>query len=278
MAGARGARLVPLFIMVMLLGGIGGALAEGKAGMAGMAAFELEAGTAGSAPPMPCRDPRGCPDITVDPATLIVGTQRPETFGMNSCAVQEGLVVPGTRHIIRLSISAPNQGEGSLIIGRPQDSPDHFEWSGCHDHWHFTDFAHYRVWTPSGFLAWDDVRRANPDWTASEAFANHPELLAEVVTGHKQGFCIMDFAPAQPTIHGAAPPDPLPKYHCGSQGISRGWADTYVFTLDGQWVDVTGLPPGAYVLEAEVNPERVFLESAYGNNRAAVPVAVVPLA
>lgn len=44
--------------------------------------------------------------------------------------------------------------------------------------------------------------------------------------------------------------------------------------LDGQWIDVTGLAPGYYVLEAEVNAERFFEESSYENNAAANVVEV----
>lgn len=227
---------------------------------------------------IPCRDTRGCPDITVDPAHFYVGTQQKQFFSPSHCAVQEGLVDSGSRHLVKLSFNTPNQGDGSLIIGRPTDNPDHFTWSDCHRHYHFDDFAHYRVWTVDGYLAWDAVRTAHPEWTASEAFAAHPELVAEMVGGHKQGFCVMDLAPAVPTVHGyAVPPDLLPRYNCSNNGISRGWADIYHFTLDGQWVDVTDVTPGAYILEGESNPERRFAESDYTNNRAMVPVTVLPL-
>jgi hypothetical protein len=128
-----------------------------------------------------------------------------------------------------------------------------------------------------GYQLWDKVRADNPTWTASRAFQEHPRLLDEMVGGHKQGFCLMDFAPAVPTVHGyAVPPDPLPSYTCAFQGISRGWADIYLWHLDGQWIDVTDVAPGPYLLEAEVNPEHRFMESDYGNNRAWVPFVVLP--
>jgi hypothetical protein len=61
-----------------------------------------------------------------------------------------------------------------------------------------------------------------------------------------------------------------------NQGISRGWADEYGFGLDGQWVDITGVPAGHYVLEAEVNPAHFYREMDYANNSGAVLVAIPP--
>ena len=67
-----------------------------------------------------------------------------------------------------------------------------------------------------------------------------------------------------------------PKYtDCNAnQGISVGWADVYGFGLDGQWIDITGLAAGDYVLEAEVNPEQLFEEVDYTNNSAAISVTI----
>lgn len=228
---------------------------------------------------LPCRDPRGCPDLTVDATRLYVGTQRVESFSPTHCAVQEGLVEAGDRHLIRVTFNTPNQGEGSLEIGHPNapENDGFFTFSSCHGHQHFDDFANYRLWTPTGYLAWDEIRRENPSWTASHAFEQHPELRDEMVAGHKQGFCMVDLLPAAPTPNGhAVPPDPLPGHNCGNQGINRGWADEYVFTLDGQWIDVTGVEPGLYLMEGETNPEHRFEESEYANNRAVVPQLVVP--
>ena len=55
-------------------------------------------------------------------------------------------------------------------------------------------------------------------------------------------------------------------------GISVGWADIYDTSVPGQYIDVTGLPPGQYTLEIEVNPERTLVESNYSNNIVTVPV------
>jgi hypothetical protein len=45
------------------------------------------------------------------------------------------------------------------------------------------------------------------------------------------------------------------RFDCRFQGITAGWGDRYGADLDGQWVDVTGVAPGAYTLIITVNPE-----------------------
>lgn len=60
----------------------------------------------------------------------------------------------------------------------------------------------------------------------------------------------------------------------GNQGISVGWADTYGIKLPGQWIDVTNVPDGDYILEVETNPEHSFQEKSYSNNFTSKPVTV----
>lgn len=233
---------------------------------------------------VPCSDPRGCPDLITDSASLVIGTQRTEAFGPNHCAVQEGAVEAGARQIIRVSFTFGNAGKGDLILGAPSAHPDWFEWSGCHGHYHVKEHATFRVWTVDGFLAWDALRTADPSKTADEVFAEHPELLSQMVTGKKQGFCIVSQEPLPPNLNGAAlTPDISPQYNqflngdvCGrNQGQDPGWADTYILTQDGMWVDVTDLPTGQYILEGEMNSNHFITETDYSNNRVFTPMAVV---
>ena len=55
------------------------------------------------------------------------------------------------------------------------------------------------------------------------------------------------------------------------QGISAGWADTYVSSLDCQWVDVTDLPSGAYTLTLTVDPLDQFPEADETNDAIEIP-------
>ncbi|MGH2756437.1 MAG: lysyl oxidase family protein [Actinomycetota bacterium] len=222
-----------------------------------MALLPRLAGTAAGADveQVPCADPRGCPDLVVDPETMNPSVHT-KTFKENDCQVQEGTVDPGTRRILRFTYTTPNFGAGDLIVGRPEDHPEWFEFGECHGHFHFREYADYRLWTPDQYAQYEALRQQNPDLQASQVLAQNPGL--QPIVGEKRGFCVIDIWPYQ-----AAPP----KYVlCDFQGISVGWADEYVSDLDSQFIDVTGVAPGTYVLEAEVNSERLFEESDYTNN------------
>lgn len=212
-------------------------------------------------PQVPCIDPRGCPDLQADASTMRPHLQT-KTFGAHDCSVQEGSTEAGTRKLLRFTFTTPNVGPGDLIIGDPRMHPEWFEWGACHGHWHFKLYAEYRLWTPADFAAWDAFRQANPDMTADEALAASG---LSYVRGQKQGFCVIDIRPYTFPA--------LAKYFmCSFQGLSVGWADEYSAALDGQFVDVTGIPSGQYVLEEETNAHRLFEEANYNNNRAWVTV------
>jgi hypothetical protein len=55
---------------------------------------------------------------------------------------------------------------------------------------------------------------------------------------------------------------------CGRtlQGLSAGWADTYDSYLEGQSLDITGLPDDVYRLVSTTNPTSKLLEADYTNN------------
>ena len=60
----------------------------------------------------------------------------------------------------------------------------------------------------------------------------------------------------------------------GFQGISAGWADVYDRSLDCQWIDITGVPSGRYVLQVEINPAHVIQENNYNNNTGQAEVTI----
>lgn len=210
---------------------------------------------------VPCADARGCPDLWVDRARMSPYEQT-RTFSSTNCAVVEGMVQAGTRDLLRFTFTSPNSGAGDLIVGAPSQHPEWFVWSPCHNHYHFREYADYRLWTNKGYVAWTQLKAAHPEMTSAELLAANPAIAASNLAGHKQGFCVIDIIRYQ----SGAPS----KYHsCGSnQGIAVGWADEYGSGLDGQWIDITGIAPGSYTLEAEVNAERLYKESDYTDNSA----------
>jgi hypothetical protein len=155
------------------------------------------------------------------------------TFEADDCEVEEGAVVePGLRRLLRFDTVVANMGALHCRVGDPSDpeppvSPDAFEFHDCHGHFHLEGWASYSLELPDGTLA---------------------------AIGHKQSFCITD------TVR-VVPGSPRMGFTCGFQGISSGWADVYDRGVPGQWVDVSGLPGGAYVLVLEVNPDGVLVEA-----------------
>ena len=178
--------------------------------------------------------------ISVQRAKMTVEYKR-RAFSQADCAYQEGCVwTTGGRKLLMLDVGVQNFGASDLIIGDPDQRPDLFVWSGCHGHYHLKGLATYRVLTLNG---------------------------RQVAKTYKQGFCLRD---DRPKTYNPGPA----KYTCDYQGISRGWQDVYDKSLDCQWVDISGVPPGTYNLEITVNPNRVFHESNYKNNRAIIRIRV----
>jgi hypothetical protein len=178
---------------------------------------------------------------------------------------------PGTHLLLRFTSSTPNIGKADLFVGNPSNClGDLFRFSECHQHLHFQEYADYRLWTAAGFDKWV----ANRDLTEPTNSRHNARLLekarksGELIVGRKQGFCVIDVAPYN---NAGTEPGP-PRYQsCGSnQGIKVGWADQYVQLLACQFIQMTGVAEGDYVLEDHVNPEQLFPESDYTNNSSAV--------
>src|SRR5439155_11927 len=127
------------------------------------------------------------------------------TFSSSSCAVVEGMVQAGTRKLLRFSTETRNQGTADIFLGNPASNPL-FVWAPCHGHYHFNNYASYRLLDSNGQSA---------------------------ATGLKIGFCLLDSIRWSPSAPSSA------RYTCSNQGIQRGWGDLYDSTLDGQWIDIT---------------------------------------
>jgi hypothetical protein len=183
------------------------------------------------------------PDLIVSPEVAAASFRLGfETFPPDSCAIEEGCVdAPGTRRLLRFSTLTANVGAADLVMGDPREQPG-FHFAECHGHFHYEGYAEYQLIDAAGQVA---------------------------AAGHKQAFCLMDTQSVG--LPGAAT---RPRFHCGLQGLQRGWGDLYNANIDCQWVDVTEVPPGNYRLRIAVNPSRIIEESNYDNNVIEVPVSI----
>lgn len=117
-----------------------------------------------------------------------------------------------------------------------------------HDHWHFTDFATYRLL--------DAAKRV-------------------VVRSGKEAFCLANTDVVDYTVPGAnwRPTNTDLHTACGSRGslgvrqvLDTGSGDTYAQYLPGQSFDLRGVRNGTYYVEVRANPERALFETRTNNN------------
>ncbi len=114
--------------------------------------------------------------------------------------------------------------------------------SDGHDHWHIQGVMLYQMWSGDG-----QVRR-----------------------GHKVGFCFLDsrrMSGNSPAAYGGQ--------QCGNQnstsnrmGLSVGWGDEYPANFAFQWIEISTLPPGDYIVQARADEQNWYVESNESNNCA----------
>ncbi len=128
-----------------------------------------------------------------------------------------------------------------------------YERAETHAHWHLLGFERYELRTPGG---------------------------ETVLTARKAGFCLGDRYDSRRSARLRSEPlQAVWTEECGrgrpdlrdlEEGISVGYGDDYAPYLEGQFVDVTDLPAGTYVLVHLANPGNGLREASYENNAASV--------
>jgi hypothetical protein len=166
----------------------------------------------------------GKPDLVVDPKRFVSQMEIVDRyFDPTDCALAEGVVGgTGYRRLLRFDTVVMNMGDGDLVVGDRSDPAnpyaDWFVFHTCHGHYHIRDFSVYELRTLDGKL---------------------------VVAGTKQGFCFEDSLKYWNTTSNG--------YNCELQGITSGWGDWYYKQLVGQWIDITGVPAGDYIVRVTIN-------------------------
>ncbi len=124
--------------------------------------------------------------------------------------------------------------EDGVVVGRAPVGSFHFDRRDGHQHWHFLQFARYRLLDASQVA----------------------------IRSRKQAFCLAPTDAIDLTVDGAVwRPDRLGFSQCGSatsiwirEILPTGWGDTYYQWVPGQSFDITALPNGSYWIEVRANP------------------------
>lgn len=210
------------------------------------------------------------PDLEVAPPSGLVVRADRETgktrflLGFASAANNVGagpLVIRGARGGVEQAemradqVVVGNDGTQSLV---PGVGTLRYVVDPTHQHWHLLPFMRYELRHEQGF------RLAEPDT--------------------KSGFCLGDRYVTDPgkRLRGE-PAVPVYNTNCGlgetgllviEEGISVGWGDNYEAWRDGQYLDLTGLEAGRYVLVHRVNSPAALRESSYANNASSALISL----
>ena len=136
--------------------------------------------------------------------------------------------------------------DDGVPVGRAPVGSFHFDHRDGHQHWHFLQFARYRL------------------LDASQA----------AIRSRKQAFCLAPTDPIDLTVDGAIwRPEFTGFSQCGSETstwiretLPTGWGDTYFQGVPGQSFDISALPNGSYWIEVRANPGGRLFDGDPSNN------------
>jgi hypothetical protein len=167
----------------------------------------------------------------------------------DACAVEKGCVRgAGLRQLLHFTTVVSNAGDADLLIGAPSAPP--FAPAACDGQPYFGNFLRYQLVNLDG------------------------ELVAE---GHMQAQCK------------AAPNPYVSTFDCQFYGLAEAFSQVFPLQSVGpadrldvavaastlcQWLDITGVAPGSYVLRMQVNPNGLLVEKRTDNNRLDLPIQI----
>ncbi|QFZ18242.1 lysyl oxidase family protein [Saccharothrix syringae] len=185
------------------------------------------------------------------------------------------LLIYGSRPDTREPTMSARQAFQSSVDGRipgsyaeaqnPIPARMYYEPAPSHTHWHLLDFEHFQLRTPNGQVVVADRKTGfclGDRYRVRDHLANRPENLGgpagELAEYLRQNRC------------GHHAPEALEVV----EGISVGYGDDYLHTVDYQWLDLTRVPSGVYDVLNVVNGDRSLVEKSYDNNASSVAISL----
>jgi hypothetical protein len=182
---------------------------------------------------------------TTRPASAFLSFGATVWIGGNSRLDVEGFRSPGAPTMTAWQYFFQN---GKPVAKAPAGTMG-FDTRKSHTHWHFQQFAQYRLLNANKKL---------------------------VVRSRKVGFCIAPTDAIDLLLRHAVWQQTFLGFGggaCGSptalwvqESLPNGWGDTYFQFLAGQSFDISKLPNGTYYIEIIANPLRRLIETNYRNN------------
>lgn len=213
------------------------------------------------------------PEAMFDPLNPELNAELIEDYPGPSSWYLDRETQPG-RTLLRIASLTANLGDGPLIVTRGAVTEDlssaivfqrlvtangtyvdvetgSFTHHEGHDHVHLNAFEQLRLLDLNG---------------------------VEVAASEKLSFCLTDVLETDRDLIDRSPIRVnLEPWQCSAyeQGINPGFADYYGASLDDQWIDVTSVPSGSYIVEFIADPDDVLIESDETNNVARLQIELV---
>ncbi len=212
-------------------------------------------------PPSVSPDASGLPDLIALPPfnIFMAGPDDPGSEGVDAIIFAANVWNGGDGPLVVEGFRQPGEAvmdayqylyENGSIVGKELVGELEYDPIEGHRHWHFRDFAQYRIIDDAG---------------------------NEVAVSGKEAFCLMPTDPVDLTIPNAEWRvwDSGLATSCGSFGaiwireiLQVGWGDTYYQGVPGQWIEIADVPNGEYLLEVATNTDGRLAELRDDNNVA----------
>jgi hypothetical protein len=166
-------------------------------------------------------------------------------------------------------------------VANPAANYIYYEPALAHRHWHLMNFEHFQLRGTGGNTLVNDVKNGvclgdRYYAAAHKRLKNVPEEIKDSKPLDRLAYDLGHYDPRPIPQTSNCHRFQTPKSNLLSlrEGISAGYGDDYDYRLDYQWLDITHVPSGNYLVVNEVNASHVLREKRYGNNTASILISI----